>query len=185
MIYDVIKHYITQILKLDSKKEFIYLQGEVKECGYWEDLGINFIQYIDRLDKIESGDKSFLKIIDYKTGKDSTTIRKTEDKLILTANSKAVNQVLMYCHFYNYLNGKNNERIKPEIYTVRDLDNYEVKISDNRKKYIIENYIDYSEEFMNSLKSIVNEIFDKSVPFTQCEDEDKCVYCKFKEFCAK
>lgn len=185
MVFDVIKLYVTQILKLDFKGDFTYIKGEEKEQGYWEELGINFTQLIDRLDYIEDGENSFFRIIDYKTGKDSTVISRKDEKLILTSDSKAVNQVLMYCHFYAYLNGKDNLRIKPEIYTVRDLSNYEVKVSENKKRKVVNNYIDYSADFMDSLKNIVNEIFDKNIPFTQCEDENKCEYCKFKGFCAK
>jgi hypothetical protein len=92
----------------------------------------------------------------------------------------------MYCHFYNSKNNTDVE-IKPEIYTVKNMSQAEVvvKAPGGKKKEIIYNHKNFTDQFIKSLNKIVTEIFDENVPFTQTEDETRCEYCKFKEFCAK
>jgi hypothetical protein len=186
MLHDVIKHYIYEILKKDKQQEFIYIKGEQVELGYWDDIEINFKQVIDRLDLVIDGDNEYYRIVDYKTGKDETSIYIDDDRLRLNYESKAINQILMYCHFYNSKNNTDVE-IKPEIYTVKNMSQAEVvvKAPGGKKKEIIYNHKNFTDQFIKSLNKIVTEIFDENVPFTQTEDETRCEYCKFKEFCAK
>ena len=186
MLHDVIKHYVYEILKKDKQQEFIYIKGEQVELGYWDDIEINFKQVIDRLDLVIDGDNEYYRIVDYKTGKDETSIYIDDDRLRLNYESKAVNQILMYCHFYNSKNNTDVE-IKPEIYTVKNMSQAEVvvKAPGGKKKEIIYNHKNFTDQFIKSLNKIVTEIFDENVPFTQTEDETRCEYCKFKEFCAK
>ena len=186
MLHDVIKHYVYEILKKDKQQEFIYIKGEQVELGYWDDIEINFKQVIDRLDLVIDGDNEYYRIVDYKTGKDETSIYIDDDRLRLNYESKAVNQILMYCHFYNSKNNTDVE-IKPEIYTVKNMSQAEVVVKSpgGKKKEIIYNHTNFTDQFMKSLNKIVTEIFDDNVPFTQSEDENRCEYCKFKEFCAK
>ncbi|MBQ1676707.1 MAG: PD-(D/E)XK nuclease family protein [Bacteroidaceae bacterium] len=41
----------------------------------------------------------------------------------------------------------------------------------------------YSEEFSDRLNSVLEEIFDQSVPFYQTDNEDHCKNCDFKMLC--
>ena len=41
----------------------------------------------------------------------------------------------------------------------------------------------YSEEFGNRLNSVLEEIFDQSVPFSQTDNEDHCKNCDFRMLC--
>jgi CRISPR/Cas system-associated exonuclease Cas4 (RecB family) len=38
-------------------------------------------------------------------------------------------------------------------------------------------------EFENLLVSLISEIFDKKLPFTQTSNEDNCKYCEYSEIC--
>ena len=178
MLQDAIKHYIIQILEYDSKQEFEFIQGEVEEKKYWEDLGINFKQFIDRVDRIAINDnESLFRIIDYKTGADQTTIDKF-DSIITNSDKKAIAQVLLYCCFYNYYHNT-NEKIQPMIYTVRDINKSEIKVG----KETLTDYTKYSEEFMTMIKNKIDELFDENIPFTQATKDTACTFCKFKDFC--
>lgn len=186
MIEDVIKHYITEILKYDSMQEFTYLQGEEsgenEEKGYWADLGINFKQYIDRVDSIQTASSPLLRIIDYKTGGDKTSVSSfatamdnSKDKI-----HKAIIQIFLYCNFYNYIR-KIDTPIKPLIYTVKDMSQAEIKINRN----VINDYHTVNDDFMEQIQLKINEMFDINTPFKQTKNENNCTYCKFKDFCRK
>ena len=187
MIEDVIKYYILEILKYDSKQEFVYIQGEEsgesEEKEFWSDLGINFKQYIDRVDMVKDiNGSTYLRIIDYKTGNDET---KLSDFSSAMDNSKektkkAIIQIFLYCNFYNYIR-KTDNRIKPLIYTVKDMSQAEIKAN----RSIIEDYHDNNEDFLSNIKEKINEMFDTETPFIQCKNDKTCQYCKFKDFCRK
>ena len=42
-------------------------------------------------------------------------------------------------------------------------------------------------EFLSGMAGVINDLFDKKVPFTQCENDKKaeCKYCRFIEFCRR
>ena len=93
---------------------------------------------------------------------------------------KAIIQIFLYCNFYNYIR-KSNNRIKPMIYTVKDMSQAEIKINRN----VIEDYHDYNGDFISNIKRKIDEMFDVNVQFTQTQNKKNCSYCKFKDFCRK
>ena len=183
MIEDVIKHYVIEILKYDSNKNFVYCQGEKEESDYWDELGINFKQFIDRIDTVDDGDSTpYLRIVDYKTGNDETSVADFKSAMDNSKDKikKAIIQIFLYCNFYNYKN-KTDRRIKPLIYTVKDLSQAEIKIGRN----IVDDYRDYNDDFMQNMRCKIDEMFNEDIPFMQTENDKSCQYCKYKDFCRK
>ena len=188
MIYDALRHYVEVILNYDKDKTggFVYIKGEDEESGYWPELNINFKQYIDRVDVVKD-DKGadYLRIIDYKTGNDVTSVSKISSLFDPNnlKNVKCILQVMLYCGFHNYINGNKYERIKPMVYTVKDMSQSEIKIGKN----VVENYntVQYYDEFMELMKDTIAEMFDENVAFKQTTNENNCEFCKFKMFCGK
>jgi hypothetical protein len=43
----------------------------------------------------------------------------------------------------------------------------------------------WQKEFREELEKMIDEIFDKSIPFTQTEFIENCRYCKFIQMCAR
>lgn len=183
MIEDVIIYYVHEVLKYDMNHgDFVYYQGEQEEKLYWSELGINFKQYVDRIDMLGEGEDAYLRIIDYKTGGDETSFTSfdaacdnSKDKI-----KKAIIQIFLYCNFYNYYH-RSDYRIKPMIYTMKDMSQANIKIG----KLVIDDYHDHNEEFMVCMRRVVSDMFDANVPFTQTKNEKNCSYCKFKDFCRK
>lgn len=197
LISKVIYYYTELILKHDiTITPFSYISAEVKQELYLEisnSLKINFKQFIDRVDSIttENGDK-LIRIVDYKTGSDITEISSIDD--IFKANkagvrAKAFLQLMIYCNAYAQINNETGD-IKPVIYKLRNIKsaqqfNLKYLPKDEKKRKILNSYKEINELFMKELESIIEEIFDQNIPFTQTESEKNCKYCKFKEFCRR
>lgn len=60
-----------------------------------------------------------------------------------------------------------------------------IELGEPRKKQTVTEIASYEEEFRNFLNTLLCEIFDPSVPFTQTEFPAKCEYCTFKQLCRK
>ncbi|MDD4646291.1 MAG: PD-(D/E)XK nuclease family protein [Bacteroidales bacterium] len=46
-------------------------------------------------------------------------------------------------------------------------------------------YSDVRDEFIQSLKTILEEIFNPDIPFVQCENSQACRYCPFTGICSR
>lgn len=188
MIEDVIKFYILEILKYDCKQEFTYIQGEEtgeeEEKDFWETFGINFKQYIDRVDFVDEHNDQppYIRIIDYKTGSDKTSVADFTTAMDNSKDNikKAIIQIFLYCNFYNYVH-KNNEKIKPLIYTVKNMAEAEIKLG----KAVVNDYRDFNEDFVQQMKYKIDEMFDENIPFSQTRNDKICQHCKYKDFCRK
>lgn len=181
---NLIKKYVIQMLKEDKKRApFEYCESE-KKCELVFDIcegkkRVNLKGYIDRVDKKEG----CIRIVDYKSGKNKT--KKTKDIQIENLfqedasnnREKEILQILFYAYLYS-LELKDNEKIIPSIIFLRDL-------FKNEKENIIEikTFDEIRNEFIQQLTKLLENIFDKNIPFYQCETDKPCEYCKFAEIC--
>ena len=56
------------------------------------------------------------------------------------------------------------------------------KVGRNDAEFI-ENLDQLQEDFKINLRNVLEEIFDKSKPFVQTNDEDNCKYCSYSSIC--
>ena len=143
-------------------------------------------QRIDRIDRVAGR----LRIVDYKTGGDSTIIDADLDRLFARGYSdvKAVRQLIIYCMVYAADN-HTDEPIQPVIYKFRDMalgGLQPLKIKTDR--YRLDELTDYHQVidgFTERLHSVLREIFDPERPFTATDDEKACTFCHFKAICGR
>jgi len=187
----ILNYYVKLILDMDSSNapfEIFCLEQKMSvpfEIVYGnkkEEISIGGIT--DRIDK-KSG---VYRIIDYKTG----MIKNSEIKSIPSLfdenekdRAEEWLQVLIYCEIFL---SKFNNKVFPAIYSLRKLTDKEydgmLRIKNNDSEIVIVNdYIQFREEFRSLLKNTISSIFSRDEPFRMTENREICEYCLYRELC--
>ena len=184
----VVKNYVRNILEYDKRQTpFIYLDGEQKVQGRLQipSLGtIPFYGYIDRMDK----KGNTLRVIDYKTGKANIEYRDMEHVLNRTENQDKALQTLLYCWLLKQQKPQllhDGSHLAPHIYPARAMSNPdEVDTQIHKKGEIVFSFDATIEmEFIEGLKTLLQEIYNPDIPFTPTEKVQRCQSCAFFSLC--
>lgn len=169
---------------------------------------VNMRFAIDRLDEVEmevgGTFRRMLRIVDYKTG--TPHVEAEDFDSIFSGDYKAGNllQLLLYANVFDALPDKNEikkEGHRPllelfgddsvrkpsrgmclEIYDVAAL-NFEKRVFPNIEKVDYRDHSELNAPFLESLRSMLEEIFNPDVPFRPTEDPQTCAMCQFKAVC--
>ncbi len=188
---DIILYFMKLLFKNEKQfAPFAFVDGEKKMKGCYRvtpDISINFTQTIDRIDRvgINEVDGGILRIVDYKTGSDSIKANSIEKIFDSSADhrEKAILQLFLYCNFYAQETGY-SDAIQPMLYALKSINIDHLKpLTIDRK--ILSDYRDYNEEFKQLLASVIEDMFNPLIPFSQAQSDDACKYCKFKGICGK
>lgn len=147
------------------------------------DLTLYIGGIIDRIDN----QNDVVRIIDYKTGEVSDSVRSV-DALFNNDRNKNLDawlQTLLYCE--SYLANKPDQKIRPSVYMLKknqgSPDTDRLRIG---KNLVVDDYHDLREEFLELLNITVNEIFSPDEPFTMTSDTwNKCRYCPYSTLCLR
>jgi hypothetical protein len=93
-------------------------------------------------------------------------------------------QTLLYSMM---LTKKHDTESMPSLYFASKMlgDDYSPSIVDTSSGEVIERYSMVASDFEAELSAVLEELFDMSKPFVQCEDVDMCKYCDFKSICRR
>lgn len=192
----VIVKYIQQLLRNDLRyAPFTFIGSEqrifenIEICTSTGDIQSRIGGIIDRIDsKGES-----LRIVDYKTGGDADTPANVQS--LFTPDKKRSNyvfQTFLYASIVcKKLREKNDSRlVAPALLYIHRAasENYSpvIQMGEPRKpKEPVDNFAQYEGDFRENLKTLLEDIFNPDISFTQTEIEDKCAYCDFKALCKK
>ncbi|WP_186758510.1 PD-(D/E)XK nuclease family protein [Echinicola salinicaeni] len=197
IVRDVLQKYIVALLDLDKAGAPFELVSLEKDMRYQAEVPIevNGRSYeiairgiIDRVDK----QGAVVRLIDYKSGKDQKdfpSVSSLFDREHPKRN-KAAMQTMIYGMLYQEKFPGNRLALKPAIYNLREIFSKDfnpyLQLKEGRgKAKEIDDYRDYQEEFEEGLKGLLQEIFDKDIPFSQTEEWEKCKYCPYKEICGR
>lgn len=140
--------------------------------------------YIDRLDSKDGT----LRIIDYKTGGKADVPSSVSS--LFVPDKKRSNYVFQTFLYAAIMTRKQELKVAPSLLYIHRAasDEYSpvICMKEPRKPEIpITDFSVYDEEFREELQKLLEEIFNKEIPFTQTDIEEKCAYCDFKTLCKK
>lgn len=203
---EIMKKYILLVFKRETEAgEFEYLAGEFGKPGPLalqgtnDRMEINFQYSIDRIDRLFRSDgTSILRIIDYKTGEDATSIVEIKDMFTergkSTRRAKAMLQLFLYCQALTQQKNL-DEAVQPWIYSIRKVATSPfspLKISvtksgekSSRGKADITDFRNYVTEFNDLMLDVLADFFNPNIPFTAAESDHACTFCKFTEICRR
>ncbi len=154
-----------------------------------EQRTVHFYGKVDRLDRLADGT---LRVVDYKTGSPKTKNQDNErftsiDALFAGKSDERISAVLQTLLYAMMLRTGGEQRVQPSLYYIKNLtkEGYSPLIMDTGGKREVAQYGDYSEEFECRLREAMREMFDPSVPFTQCEEPHPCQWCDFNTICQR
>ena len=192
----VIVKYIQQLLRNDLRyAPFTFVGSEqrifenIEICTPTGDIQSRIGGIIDRIDsKGES-----LRIVDYKTGGDADTPANVQSLFIPDKKrSNYVFQTFLYASIVcKKLREKNDSRlVAPALLYIHRAasEKYSpvIQMGEPRKpKEPVDNFAQYEGDFRENLKTLLEDIFNPDISFTQTEIEDKCAYCDFRALCKK
>ncbi|HKR04739.1 MAG TPA: PD-(D/E)XK nuclease family protein [Bacteroidia bacterium] len=164
---------------LDADKEIAPFAIEELEKTYLQDFNYDISKkevwlkgVFDRVDNTNG----LVRIVDYKTGKDELHSKKGFEEIFTNPKLKATFQLYFYAYIYKQLHPET--KLQAGIYRMKSIRNG-IDYLDNGEE-ISEIKL---QEFENVLKKLVGEIMDNTIPFSQTEDEERCIYCPYREIC--
>lgn len=190
VVVDVIVRYVVKTLQRDlelldmaGKDSFDMLGREIKVKG--EFCGQRFKGFIDRLDSFGDGQA---RVVDYKTGKvleddeniNDANAEEIADK-IFHPDKKNWPKIALQFYIYDMLvqslpMAKGRDIFNCVYSTAHLFKSIPVSVPLNRKFY---------DAVSERLESLLNEMYDTSVPFRKTGDEKTCSYCDFKMICGR
>lgn len=186
LMFEIIRKYIIKIIEYDKKIAPVKLLG-IEESHY-TDLKISKdgVEYkvsvggkIDRIDEVDS----VIRVIDYKTGKSDSEIKKFDILFAEKDGNSACFQTMIYS--YSYMKSTDCQKvIQPCVYGATSIftKDFKPQFKFNNSDLTIQ---EYETEFIEKLENLIVEIFNAEVPFSQARDVKKCVYCEFNSICKR
>ncbi len=173
----IIVRYVLQTLGYDSSiAPFFYLSSEMRIRSYlpvkWG-YNVNLKGFIDRLDRKDS-----LRIVDYKTGQGE--LKFTSIDALFESGGVSSNKVAFQMMLYALMLERDKEvffdgDVKLAPYFIRSL----VKQANSEMSVNSEQINCFKERAI----TLIEEIFDPSVPFKGSENEKVCRWCPYTSIC--
>lgn len=182
LVGEVLRSYVKQTLEVDkSFAPFEYIGSEYRFAAPYrvnDALTVNFKGVIDRIDKKDD----IYRVIDYKTGTGETDFKNMDDLFDASKDKRRyqILQVFLYALFY--LKEHPDTRIAPAVYYLRSIfTDFSSVITFDREP--INDISLYMDEFTERFHSVLEEIFNSEIPFSQTQNEKNCEWCAFREVC--
>ena len=184
---------IRKMLKVDEKRAPFKLISHEQEV--YINLNLHSSSTVSKvklggfIDRIEQNEGTIWSI-DYKTGRHiSKGVFNEVDELFSPSkvdNRKEIFQTFCYSLALDTIYP--NTPIKPALWFVKSAKtstDFTINQSENRKRIPVNDFNVYKDEFLRGLTTLVTEVFDISIPFTQTTDIAKCRTCPYSGICVR
>jgi CRISPR/Cas system-associated exonuclease Cas4 (RecB family) len=189
LIYEVVKKYVNQLLVVDLKRapfEIIGLEKKVSTTISLADskLIVSIGGTIDRLERIGES----LYILDYKTGKAELSYPVLVS--LFDRENKTRNKAAFQTLVYSYIVHKNQPEIsfiQPGIYSLRGIfeEDFNASLRSKEMGNKAVEFVSIADQFESYFRQLLEEIFNKAIPFSQTTNEENCKYCSYRQICRR
>lgn len=200
---EVIARYLKQLLTIDARQApFTILGLEIvvrQQIEAETPDGIKKLTiggFIDRLDAVAANGNpgagniaERIRVIDYKTGRSNTTHPKTVEEIfdssMLAKHTDYYLQALLYSIIVSHSSKLNpaKEEVAPGLLFIQNAgaDDYDPTLK--MGKDLINTVEPYENEFMERLKALISNIYDRTLPFAAPDDKTRCDTCPYAALC--
>lgn len=187
----VILSYLRQLLRNDLQYAPFSMEGMEQHVAEVMEIdtpaGQIPIQIGGTIDRMDSKDDT-LRIVDYKTGGNPKTPEGIE-QLFTPAFDRPgyIFQTFLYAAI---LYRKQSLKVAPSLLYIHRAasESYSPVIEmgpARQPKIPVSNFALYEDDFRNRLQTLLHDIFDPNVPFTQTEEKRECERCDFRNLCKR
>ena len=167
-----------EVLELEATEQYAF----PFECN-GEKMAVAFEGKFDRIDRRGEG---LIRVIDYKTGAKHLSFKNIEDIFFGEAKDRQTSMINTFIYAMILYHARRVDT-QPALYFVRTManDDYTPLIEDCSRASRGDTYATYEKEFESAISKVFAEMFDRNVPFRQCDDEKTCQMCDFADICIR
>lgn len=159
--YDIENYRAFRIIELENDEDYT-LDFPINIDGKTE--SIRLFGIIDRVDEVVTADGQVKRrIVDYKTGGDSVLFRNLDVVFCANTANKALVQTLFYSYVFETVT--QTQDLEPHLYVARKMREEGTLFSSNKELLSGEELRAVKAQFVQFLRSTLEEIFDRNIPF--------------------
>lgn len=188
LVFEVIRKMVIQTIRVDLQRTPFILKGLEQKVDATLGIfnGTRAVRIggtIDRIDYVSGSTE----IIDYKTGAAELVFGNVAELFDGEAKkrNKAAFQTMVYGFIWDKMH-PDSGGIYPSVYSLRNIFNEKtirLSIKEGGNKEV--NYSELKNQFEPMLTTLLEEIFNPNLPFSQTAVEEHCQYCNFTSICGK
>lgn len=196
LIYrSTIIEYVKKLLRIDlrlapftieSMEKYYTMPLSIDTPSGNVDLEIGGI--VDRIDIVEKDGKEIMRIVDYKSGANGIkTPLKTIDAIFDPVNIKSHSDYYLQAMLYSIIvkEIKPEKTISPALLFIQTATGEDYDPTLVIDKSPISDITEYRSDFMEGLKMLISEIFNKQIKFSPADSTESCKNCPYAILCGR
>jgi len=189
----VIEMYLKSLLEHDSKLGAFTVLGLEKDVKRFFTTTCDGVEIkvrvggnIDRLDMIRTVEGPVVRVVDYKTGGKENSAGDLSELFKRNGNKHYLFQTFLYCDILHNVGDPDVDSaypLVPILFYVNHAaaSNFKAYLTVAKKE--VKNFKDYVDDFEAQMQELLNEIFDRTIPFAPTTEDKTCNSCPYRTLC--